>query len=95
VMADSRSAASVLERCDLLAGISEERGLIFHLYGSRAIQDANDLVAGWMPDAGMSVRSDPIGNVIGRYEGTEGKTNVLASHLDTVRDAGRYDGPLG
>ena len=94
-MADSRSAASVLERCDLLAGISEERGLIFRPYGSRAIQDANDLVAGWMPDAGMSVRSDPIGNVIDRYEGTEGKTIVLGSHLDTVRDAGRYDGPLG
>ena len=45
-MADSRSAASVLERCDLLAGISEERGLIFRPYGSQAIQDANDSVGG-------------------------------------------------
>ena len=46
MMADARSAATVMERCDLLAGISEERGLIFRPYGSQAIQDANDSVGG-------------------------------------------------
>ena|SRR5687768_12634117 len=45
-----------------------------------------------MRAAGMSVRSDPIGNLIGRYEGIVDMTIVLGSHLDTVRDAGRYDG---
>ena len=47
-----------------------------------------------MEEAGLAVRRDAVGNVIGRAEGGEG-TFVLGSHIDTVRDAGRYDGPLG
>ena len=45
----------------------------------------------------MQVEQDAIGNLIGRYEGSSAaaKTFVLGSHLDSVRDAGRYDGPLG
>src|SRR3712207_8817809 len=38
---------------------------------------------------------DEIGNLIGRYEGTGDRTLIFASHLDTVRDAGKYDGILG
>jgi allantoate deiminase len=55
------------------------------------------MVATWMRAAGMTVRVDAIGNVVGRYEG-EGDGQpclMLGSHLDTVRDAGRYDGMLG
>jgi allantoate deiminase len=50
-----------------------------------------------MRDAGMIVRQDNIGNLIGRYgaEDQGAKTLILGSHLDTVRDAGKYDGPLG
>jgi allantoate deiminase len=47
-----------------------------------------------MERAGMSVRRDAIGNVIGRREGGP-RTLLLGSHLDTVVDAGRYDGMLG
>jgi allantoate deiminase len=45
----------------------------------------------------MVVRRDAIGNLIGRYEGDHvgGPTLLIASHLDSVRDAGRYDGVLG
>ena len=45
----------------------------------------------------MSVRQDAIGNLIGRYEADASgrRTLLLGSHLDTVRDAGKYDGPLG
>ena len=43
----------------------------------------------------MTVSQDAIGNLIGFYQGTGDKTLVLGSHLDTVRDAGRYDGILG
>jgi allantoate deiminase len=45
----------------------------------------------------MTTRLDAIGNLIGRYEGAPGaaKTLLLGSHLDTVREAGRFDGPLG
>ena len=44
----------------------------------------------------MSVRVDPAGNLVGRYEGErDGPPLLIGSHLDSVRDAGRYDGPLG
>ena len=88
------SADRVLQRCDELARLSEEDGLITRWYGSQALVRAADLVAGWMEEAGLAVRRDAVGNVIGRAEGGEG-TFVLGSHIDTVRDAGRYDGPLG
>jgi allantoate deiminase len=57
----------------------------------------NAQVAEWMRGAGMSVHRDAIGNIIGRYEGEQSpcRTLLLGSHLDTVRDAGKYDGPLG
>ncbi|MFI5052678.1 MAG: hydantoinase/carbamoylase family amidase [Acidimicrobiales bacterium] len=48
-----------------------------------------------MRDAGMSVRRDQLGNLRGRYDGSGEAALLLGSHLDSVRDAGRYDGPLG
>jgi allantoate deiminase len=58
---------------------------------------ANSLVGGWMKDAGLVVREDTVGNLIGRWpaEDPDAPTFVVGSHLDTVRDAGRFDGPLG
>ena len=84
-----------MERCGKLASISEEQDSITRPYGSEAMREVNDLVAGWMREAGMETREDAFGNLIGFYEGTGEKTLVLGSHLDTVRDAGRYDGILG
>jgi allantoate deiminase len=89
------TATTVMERCDLLANISEEPGLLVRPYGSQAMREANNIVAGWMRTAGMITRQDEIGNLIGRYEGTGENTLILGSHLDTVRDAGKYDGQLG
>lgn len=89
------TATTVMERCDLLANISEEPGLIHRPYGSQAMHEANNIVAGWMRMAGMTTGRDQIGNLIGRYEGGGDKTLVFGSHLDSVRDAGRYDGILG
>ena len=91
----NEAASTVMERCDLLAGISEEEGHTTRSFGSGASREANEIVAGWMRDAGMSVCEDAVNNLIGRYEGEGDKTLVLGSHLDTVRDAGRYDGILG
>jgi allantoate deiminase len=88
------SARRILERCDALARCTEEDGMITRWYGSPSLVAAADLVAGWMAEAGLAVRRDAVGNVIGRREGGPG-TFVLGSHIDTVRDAGRYDGPLG
>jgi allantoate deiminase len=88
------SAERVLERCDELARFSEEEGVLTRWYGSDSLVRAADLVARWMGEAGLTVRRDQVGNVIGRFGGEQG-TFVIASHIDTVRDAGRYDGPLG
>jgi len=84
-----------MERCELLSNISEEPGIIHRPYGSPSMRSVNGVVEDWMREAGMTVRRDEIGNLIGRYEGTREKTLILGSHLDTVRDAGKYDGILG
>ena len=57
------------------------------------MQEANALVGGWMREAGLETREDAVGNLIGRRG--DGPVLMLGSHLDTVVDAGRYDGPLG
>jgi allantoate deiminase len=49
-----------------------------------------------MQAAGMTVWQDSVGNICGRYEGQqEGRRRCCWAHLDTVRNAGRYDGMLG
>lgn len=50
-----------------------------------------------MREAGLAVREDAVGNLIGRLESPKAKAKILllGSHLDTVRDAGRFDGALG
>jgi allantoate deiminase len=86
-----------MERLDILGAISEEPDRLTRQFAGEAMRRAHDAVAEWMREAGMAVRHDNIGNLRGRYEGNvPGKpTIIVGSHLDTVRDAGRYDGPLG
>ena len=91
------SAAEVVRRCRELAAISEEDGRLTRRFATPAMARANALVGGWMAAAGMAVRTDPAGNLVGRLEGADpaAGTLLLGSHLDTVRDAGAFDGPLG
>src|SRR5215207_4597525 len=58
---------------------------------------ANALVGGWMGEAGMAARVDAAGNLVGHLPGSSlgAGTLLLGSHLDTVRDAGAFDGALG
>jgi allantoate deiminase len=86
-----------MARCDALARFSEERGRITRPYGSPALARAGEAVASWMRAAGMAVRRDAIGDVRGKCGGNNCivPALLLGSHLDSVRDAGRYDGPLG
>jgi allantoate deiminase len=86
-------ARAVLERCEELARCSEEPGRLTRRFGTPALSQARDLVAGWMREAGLSPRVDAVGNLLGRR--ASGPVLLLGSHLDTVVDAGRYDGPLG
>jgi allantoate deiminase len=91
------SARTVMERCNILGSYSEEPDCLTRPFASRAMRQANAAVATWMQAAGMTVHQDAIGSLIGRYEARSmgAKTLLLGSHLDSVRDAGKYDGPLG
>ena len=85
----------IIERCNFLAECTEEPGMITRPFATDAMRCAHGLVTDWMQEAGMSVRRDNVGNLRGRYEGDGEATLLLGSHLDSVRDAGKYDGPLG
>jgi allantoate deiminase len=58
---------------------------------------AKDLVASFMEEAGLSVREDAVGNLIGRKEGVtrDAPLVLVGSHLDSVYNGGNFDGPLG
>ncbi len=88
-------AQTVMERCDILASCSDEPHELTRPFASDAMRRAQERVSSWMEQAGMAVRHDNVGNLHGRYEGTATTTLLLGSHLDSVRNAGRYDGPLG
>lgn len=76
---------------------SEETGALTRRYLTPAHAAALEQVGAWMREAGMAVRIDAAGTIVGRYEGTSPglPAVMLGSHLDTVRNAGRYDGNLG
>jgi allantoate deiminase len=90
-------AAEVLARCDLVASYSEEPDKITRTFLSEPMRRLHVRLAEWMREAGLSVRLDAAGNLIGRYEGLTPELPVLAigSHLDTVPNAGKYDGVIG
>jgi len=93
----SASGQRIWDRCEALARCSEESGALTRVFLSPEQRAANEIVLAWMREAGMSVRLDAIGNVVGRYEGSAAGAPclMLGSHLDTVRNAGKYDGMLG
>jgi allantoate deiminase len=95
---ERKSDAEVLvARLDALAACTDEPGFITRLAFSPALTRANALALGWMRDAGMTARTDAAGNVMGRYEAQRPGAPALlvGSHLDSVRQAGKFDGPLG
>jgi allantoate deiminase len=76
-----------------LAAISAEPARLVRLFLSPEHRRAADLVAQWMREAGLAVSEDALGTVRGRMG--EGPRLLIGSHIDTVIDAGNYDGPLG
>ncbi len=82
---------------EMLARNTDEPGRLTRLYLSNAHRNAIQMVTDWMRSAGMSARTDAAANVVGRYEGLTPNAPVLliGSHIDTVRNAGKYDGNFG
>ena len=88
---------AIADRLVELAAVSDEPGRLTRLYLGPGHRQAADLVAKWMREAGMTTRIDALGSVVGRYRARESGplTLMLGSHIDTVRDAGGFDGALG
>ncbi|WP_120003724.1 allantoate amidohydrolase [Nesterenkonia muleiensis] len=97
------AAERIMHRCDELAAVSALEDGILRAYLTEEHRRHNDLAAQWMEQAGRRaatsywVWQDAAGNQCLRIEGREpGLPGLLiASHLDTVPHAGRYDGILG
>jgi ureidoglycolate amidohydrolase len=82
-----------------LAGFNDDPdagGITREVY-TPTYQAAVDLVSGWMEDAGLLTRLDAVGNLFGRWAGTDPDAAAVltGSHIDTTLNAGRYDGVLG
>jgi hydantoinase/carbamoylase family amidase len=94
---DLERAEKILQRINELASISEMPGGITRTYATKAFVEGRDKVQQWMKEAGLEITIDNIGNIRGRLSSKKAnaKTFVIASHIDTVVNAGKFDGPLG
>ena len=95
----SGGGSRAVARCDQLGvpPYSDMAGGLYRGYLTPAYLAAQEALAEWMEEAGMIVHRDPAANLVGRYEGIDpaAPALIIGSHLDSVRDGGRYDGPLG
>ena len=101
-MTPLEQAREVIRWCRQLAKLSEDRNAITRTFLSKPMRDVHTALAGWMARAGMTVRVDAIGNIRGVYPPRISQTPpaaprrfYLGSHLDSVPNAGAFDGVLG
>ena len=90
-------AERAVSRCHKIAACTEVRGEITRLFLSTPMHVVHELVRGWMEAAGMTVRVDAAGNLRGLWRGLtpDAPRLIIGSHLDTVPNAGAFDGILG
>jgi allantoate deiminase len=87
----------LMARLEEFARFSDEEGKLTRLYLSDAHRRAAQQYIAWCAEIGLAAKVDASGNVWARYEGARPGAPglMIGSHIDTVRDAGRYDGNLG
>jgi allantoate deiminase len=90
-------AVRIITRCRQIAACTEVPGEITRLFLTPPMHNVHALLRNWMQAAGMTVRVDAIGNLRGFWPGLtpESPRLLIASHLDTVPNAGAFDGILG
>jgi len=95
--ADLAAGRRLMARLGAFAAFSDEPRRLTRLFLSDAHRRAAEAFIGWCGEAGLEARIDAAGNVVARYEGRRAGAPalMLGSHIDTVRDAGRYDGNYG
>jgi allantoate deiminase len=93
----SNAGRRMIQRLDDFARFTDEEGRLTRLFLSKAHGAAARQFLGWCNEAGLNARIDAAGNVFARYEGKRqgAPALMLGSHIDTVRNAGRFDGNLG
>src|SRR5580704_16042800 len=92
----SAAARTAVERCRLLAGYTEEPGRTTRTYLSAPMKEVHAIIGKWLTAAGCAVSIDAVGNLRAtRPAGRRAATFVIGSHLDTVPNAGAFDGILG
>jgi allantoate deiminase len=90
-------AVRTIARCREIAACTEVPGEITRLFLTPSMHEVHALLRGWMEAAGMTVHIDAIGNLHGLWPGSkpESPRLIIGSHLDTVPNAGAFDGILG
>ena len=90
-------AQEIVRTCRLLARFSEEPGRTTRTFLSSPMREVHAHLGSWMQRLGMAVRVDEAGNLRGVYAASRpGRPRLfVGSHLDTVSDAGAFDGVLG
>src|ERR1700729_43998 len=95
--ADLVAGRRLMARLDAFAAFTDEPRRLTRLFLSEAHRRAALAFIGWCGEAGLEAKIDAAGNVVARYEGKRAGAPalLLGSHIDTVRDAGKYDGNYG
>jgi allantoate deiminase len=90
-------AQEVVARCQRLASFSEDPGSTRRTFLSVPMRGCHEEIRKWLHAAGAEVGVDAAGNLRGFYAGTQSSAPrlLIGSHLDTVPNAGAYDGVLG
>ena len=90
-------AKEVIARCRTLARFSEDTGSTRRTFLSAPMHDCHRVITTWMAPLGVEVRIDAAGNLHAFYAGTKSAATrlLIGSHLDTVPNAGAFDGVLG
>jgi allantoate deiminase len=94
---NTERADCIIARCRQLAACTQVPGEITRLFLSPPMHDVHALLKDWMEAAGMTVRVDAVGNLRGVWPGltADSLRLLIGSHLDTVPNAGAFDGILG
>lgn len=92
-----KAAGRIITRCHEISACTETPGEIARPFLSPPMRRVHTLLRGWMEAAGMTVRIDAAGNLRGLLPGPtpQAPRIIIGSHLDTVPNAGPYDGILG
>src|SRR6202789_3426138 len=94
---DLAAGRRLMPRLEAFAEFTDEPRRLTRLFLSEAHRRAAHAFIAWCSETGLKAHIDPAGNVVARYEGRRAGAPalMLGSHIDTVRDAGAYDGNYG